>query len=1107
MLELKAGHVEIMSLNNQRSGHSRETSSYWIAGNSAFRRKEYQEAIRLYQKAKSATPELSHLIDLGIQLAKHRLGAQVNMSDVSSEAVDIVVPVFNALDDVKACLRSLEKHTDALNVRVIVVNDGSDTTTSQWLRRFCEGSALFKLIEHTTNRGYTCAVNTGIKASTAPYVITLNSDTIVTNGWLRGLLRCMNSDPRLGIVGPLSNAASWQNIPQLRDETGSFAVNELPEGMTPDEMARLVANVSERCYPRLPFVNGFCFMIRREVIDAIGYMDEVNFPVGYGEENDYCIRAADSGFELAIADDVYVFHAKSKSFGHERRKKLSAQGTDAIKRKHSPEKYAAKTALLKQQVQKLDEIRERIRAELTKQQLHESVDLMSLRILFLLPVKGGGGGAHSVVQEVTEMRRMGIRAHVAVKHEHVDGFLNMYADIPGVQDTFVSFDDFLSLTDLAEDFDIVVGTIFSSIKMVKRIIDVYPHILPAYYVQDYEPLFFDEGSAQWLEARESYTLVRSAFLFAKTQWIIDEVKRHHGVSVHKVQPSIDHEVYKPGPRKNDGRLRVAAMIRPQTPYRGAGRTMRLLSRLYQAFGSRLEIHVFGCDSENEAFQKLERGFPFVNHGVLQRRQVSELLAQSDLFIDLSDYQAFGRTALEAMACGCAAVVPMTGGCGEYAVHGQNAVIVDTQDENACFDAVSDLLANRQYLKRLQREGLATAARYSVHAAAVSEVLALETALQVHRQKYPVPRNRRKQVFVMPNCNSQGEPLGSGYVRLVYPYQTAEILRSFRIQRVTRLPEVAPGGILLVQRHLPHVEMPIFRKWLNEWKAKGGRLIYDIDDDMLDASALRARNFPGDVDEVADRVRFLASEADLVLASTQHLANKLRAHNPHVLVIPNTIDSQLWGLDAPRNHKTGEYARSNEVVRIGYIGTPTHDADLDLITPAMKAIEAKYGSRVQIEVIGGFQNRKPTFGQRVALPRRNDYPNFVRWLQARVHWDIGIIPLVDNEFNRSKSYLKFPECAALDMALVVSDVPTYREVARHGENCLLAQSNTDDWISKLTTLIEDAALRSRLATRARLDVIEQHTTDQVARKIVEGFVGLSSYTKPSLVNDQSWLDAR
>jgi hypothetical protein len=107
---------------------------------------------------------------------------------------------------------------------------------------------------------------------------------------------------------------------------------------------------------------------------------------------------------------------------------------------------------------------------------------MNMRVLFLLPVKGGGGGAHSVVQEVSEMRRLGLYARVAVKRDQVANFVKAYADIPGSEDTFIGFED-RSLVEVAESYDIVVGTIFTSMKLVKRIVDVNPHILPAYYVQ------------------------------------------------------------------------------------------------------------------------------------------------------------------------------------------------------------------------------------------------------------------------------------------------------------------------------------------------------------------------------------------------------------------------------------------------------------------------------------------------------------------------------------------------------------------------------------------------------------------------------------------------
>lgn len=347
--------------------------------NQLFKEKRYQDAVEYYQAAIVETPKLKSHISFNMEMAKKRVSkkgvtevgepyltplpvrdkkaAQVRSDSPQSGGVveyydkthpaapyllncqiytvDVIIPVYNALEDVKNCLRSLDVNTDQFRVNAIIVNDKSDEATTGWLREFCAGKPLFTLIEHPKNRGYTKSINTGLSHSQADYVVTLNSDTIVTKGWLKGLVRCIRSDKKLGIVGPLSNAASWQNVPNLLDENKQFAVNDIPLDMTPDEMAELVCNASHHTYPRVPFVNGFCFMMSREVIDSIGLLDEVAFPTGYGEENDYCIRAADAGFELAIADDAYVFHAKSKSFGHEQRKELSSKGSQKLKEKHT----------------------------------------------------------------------------------------------------------------------------------------------------------------------------------------------------------------------------------------------------------------------------------------------------------------------------------------------------------------------------------------------------------------------------------------------------------------------------------------------------------------------------------------------------------------------------------------------------------------------------------------------------------------------------------------------------------------------------------------------------------------------------------------------------
>jgi GT2 family glycosyltransferase/glycosyltransferase involved in cell wall biosynthesis len=300
------------------------------------------------------------------------------------QQVDVIIPVYNALPDVKRCLTALHQHDDGTIAQIIVVNDGSDQETTDWLRAFQDSHDQARLIEQPTNQGYTHAINTGMAASTAPYLLLLNSDTIVTRGWLRGLLSCLSSDPRAGIVGPLSNAATWQSVPELYDDRQHFAHNSLPPGLSPDDMALVVAHAATPSYPQTPFVNGFCFLLKRDLMTSIGHMDEEHFPQGYGEENDYCIRAAKAGFTLRIADDVYVYHAQSKSFGHERRETLSAAGFEALERKHGLQTFHGLVDQVKD-TSNLDRIRLRIRHSLQSYQRWQALRIQALQSVYTQP--------------------------------------------------------------------------------------------------------------------------------------------------------------------------------------------------------------------------------------------------------------------------------------------------------------------------------------------------------------------------------------------------------------------------------------------------------------------------------------------------------------------------------------------------------------------------------------------------------------------------------------------------------------------------------------------------------------------------------------------------
>jgi len=250
---------------------------------------------------------------------------------------DVVVCVHNAHDYVKVCLESisLARHSD--EIHLIIIDDGSDQMTQDLLRDFSQNRPWVTLYRNDKSVGYTRAANQGIRATNSDFVILLNSDTIVTEGWIHKMRDALFSTTGAGIVGPVSNTAGHQSIPRHESTKNQTAINELPAGISVEDMNRFCERWSTRgILPRVPLVHGFCFGIRRDVIDQIGYFDETHFPRGYGEENDYCFRAVDAGFSLVIATHTYVFHAKSKSYADDERLALRRAAAAALAQLHGP---------------------------------------------------------------------------------------------------------------------------------------------------------------------------------------------------------------------------------------------------------------------------------------------------------------------------------------------------------------------------------------------------------------------------------------------------------------------------------------------------------------------------------------------------------------------------------------------------------------------------------------------------------------------------------------------------------------------------------------------------------------------------------------------------
>ena len=152
--------------------------------------------------------------------------------------------------------------------------------------------------------------------------------------------------------------------------------------------------------------------------------------------------------------------------------------------------------------------------------------------------------------------------------------------------------------------------------------------------------------------------------------------------------------------------------------------MEVFTQFYRTHGEAVEIVLFGSESSDPDFQALPQDFVWRNAGVLTQSQVSSLLNEADIFVDFSEYQAMGLTALEAMSCGVAVIVPANGGASSFAVHNENALIVDTSSQQLCLESLDRLTLDEKLRTRLQQQALVDACNYYPEKAAYNILAAL-----------------------------------------------------------------------------------------------------------------------------------------------------------------------------------------------------------------------------------------------------------------------------------------------------------------------------------------------------------------------------------------------
>ena len=311
-------------------------------------------------------------------------------------------------------------------------------------------------------------------------------------------------------------------------------------------------------------------------------------------------------------------------------------------------------------------------------------------------------------------------------------------------------------------------------------------------------------------------------------------------------------------------------------------------------------------------------------------------------------------------------------------------------------------------------------------------------------------------------------------------------------------EILWGDVIVVQKQY---ELSFLRR-VESFKKRGKKVIYELDDDVFSLPSWNpAHAFYMRIRQ--NVIRYLKA-ADAVICSTPFLAQQMRKHNPTVYVCPNSLDfgeldrmgtapQMISALDRNCNKiSTDEFfTRCEGRTVIGWLGSPTHKKDLQLIVPCLKRITRQYGNKVMI-VMGGAAHKETveaTSHDQIMFLEMVPPRTYLRYL-ASLPIDIGLAPVADHLFNYSKSNLKVIEYMACGFVPVASNLITYNATIRDGDNGFLCR-NPAEWIQTVRKLVDNPELRGNVKqngaryVRARFDIAQVVGTWAGVFKTVHG----------------------
>jgi GT2 family glycosyltransferase/glycosyltransferase involved in cell wall biosynthesis len=990
--------------------------------------------------------------------------------------VDVVIPVYRGLQETRHCIESVISDPDRPMGRIIVVDDRSpEPSLSAWLRTLADDGRIY-LISNPRNVGFVVSVNTGMEAAGDHDVVLLNSDTEVAPGWLKRLMAHAYAHPRVASVSPLSNNATICSYP--RNEGGP-----IPFGLPVAAIDSLCREANAGRSIRLPTTVGFCMYIPRQALLDVGAFDADRFALGYGEENDFCLRATDRGWQHRLAADVFVYHAGSVSFS-ERRKKLTERAMELL-------------------LERYPDYQEQIAAHVYRNDIASCRFALTAAIfrrsglpVIMMVCHNLGGGIRRHIGSI--MERLAGQAHVLLLAGTHRGATLSVPGLPGHPTLTLPahrFDDLLSLLRsfavsrvhihhlmhidmdvsglirrLGVPFDLTVHDYYAICPQINFLPFRFGHYCGEPDIGGCNACIANRDASgardivSW-RAERAWQFIDADRILCPSVDLLERL-RQRGLgerailAAHEPVPAAPWAIRLP---KLGDTLRIA-VIGTLVDHKGARAVASIAETMDPAT---TEIHLIGHTDGPFSAPALKR---MTVTGEYKEAELAALIDEVDphvIWFPMAWPETYSYTLSAAIAQGCAIAATRIGAFTERLAGRPFTWLTDVPASPATWHAVFEDI--RQAIQRKPSDRPSAPVRQPVDDFYAAHYLVARPAAMQTGPWRGTSRPDRSRITIIPELYEPWHPTPCAYIRLLQPLHHPAVTGDAVVRVTDPRNALDYAADVIVTQRSAMESVEAVRALGRHARGIGATLVFDLDDDLVnvppshpDAKALRPR---------AAIVEAMLDVADAVWVSTPALAASIAPLRPDAQVIENALDERLWKVAEP------DGPVYDEPVRILAMGTPSHQADFDLILPALTRLKREYGNMVVIDVLGMTAAAVPDGLNRIgpSIHGYRSYPAFVDWLcSVRPQWHIGLAPLLDTPFNRCKSSLKALDYAALGAAVLASDVPVYQESLADGPAGELVGNDPYDWYARLDRWMRHQGERRRLRDGVRLAFLSAGT---------------------------------